>query len=68
MTSSEDMYAPDSYELLRAAGIDFPRHQEFGIRPNDFAELMTTSGLVLSPDTKWITYHRSVSFVPMLYF
>jgi len=58
----EDMYAPDSYELLRAAGIDFPRHQAFGIRPNDFAELMTTSGLVLSPETKWITYHSGYDF------
>lgn len=55
---SDDMYAPDSYELLRAAGIDFPRHEEFGIQPNTFAELMTTSGLVLTDDTKWITFHR----------
>ncbi len=55
------MYAPDSYELLRNAGLDFTRHEEFGIHPNDFAELMITSGLVLSEEVKWITYHRSVT-------
>jgi len=59
---NEDMYAPDSYEILRNAGIDFPRHEEFGIHPNDFAELLITSGLVLSDDTKWITYHSGYDF------
>jgi CCR4-NOT transcription complex subunit 7/8 len=60
VASSEDMYAPDSYDLLRAAGLDFPRHEEFGIHPSEFAELLITSGLVLSEDTKWITYHRFI--------
>lgn len=60
------MYAPDSYDLLRTAGIDFPRHEEFGIRPNEFAELLITSGLVLSEDTKWITYHRLVDSIPLV--
>lgn len=55
---SDDMYAPESIELLQKSGIDFQRHEEIGISPNDFAELMITSGLVLSPDTKWISFHR----------
>lgn len=54
----EDMYAPESIELLEKSGIDLGRHEEMGIEPNDFAELMITSGLVLSPDTKWISFHR----------
>lgn len=57
---SEDMYAPESIELLRKSGIDLDRHTDMGIEPNDFAELMITSGLVLAPETKWISFHRSV--------
>ena len=54
------MYSPDSIELLQKSGIDLQRHEEMGIEPNDFAELMITSGLVLVEDTKWISFHRSV--------
>lgn len=52
------MYAPDSIDLLQKAGFDFQRHEEMGISPNVFAELMITSGLVLNPDNKWISFHR----------
>jgi CCR4-NOT transcription complex subunit 7/8 len=55
------MYTPDSIEQLQKAGIDFQRHEEIGILPNDFAELMITSGLVLSRDTRWISFHRCAS-------
>ncbi|KAF7795165.1 hypothetical protein EIP86_006314 [Pleurotus ostreatoroseus] len=44
---NEDMYAPESVDLLQKSGIDLQRHEEMGIEPNDFAELMITSGLVL---------------------
>ncbi|KAF8558335.1 CAF1-domain-containing protein [Imleria badia] len=53
----EDMYAPESIELLQKSGIDFQRHEEMGISPNDFAELFITSGLVLVPEAKWISFH-----------
>ena len=52
------MYAPESLELLQKSGINLQQHEELGIEPNDFAELMITSGLVLSEDTKWISFHR----------
>ena len=55
------MSAPESIELLQKSGIDFPRHEEFGIHPDDFAELLITSGLVLNEDTKWIGFHRCIS-------
>lgn len=58
VTCSDDMYAPESIELLQKSGIDLQRHEEMGIEPNDFAELMITSGLVLTPETKWISFHR----------
>ncbi|KAF9005438.1 ribonuclease H-like domain-containing protein [Cyathus striatus] len=59
---NDDMYAPESIELLQKSGIDFQRHDEFGIQPNDFAELMITSGMVLTPDTKWISFHSGYDF------
>lgn len=58
VTHSDDMYAPESIELLQKSGIELQRHEEMGIEPNDFAELMITSGLVLTPETKWISFHR----------
>jgi CCR4-NOT transcription complex subunit 7/8 len=58
--SSEDMFAPESVELLQKSGIDFQRHEEIGIHPNDFSELMITSGLVLTDETRWISFHRCV--------
>ncbi|KAF9046760.1 ribonuclease H-like domain-containing protein [Panaeolus papilionaceus] len=59
---SEDMFTPESVEQLQKAGIDFQKHEEFGILPNDFAELMITSGLVLTRDTKWISFHSGYDF------
>ena len=55
---AEDMYSPESIELLRESGIDFKRHLTEGIQPNDFAELLITSGLVLSDETTWVSFHR----------
>lgn len=55
------MYSPESIELLQKAGVDFQRHEEFGIEPNDFAELMITSGMVLSDETVWVSFHRCVA-------
>ncbi|KAL0961377.1 hypothetical protein HGRIS_006331 [Hohenbuehelia grisea] len=59
---NDDMYAPDSIELLQKSGLDFQRHDEMGILPNDFAELMTTSGLVLNSGPKWISFHSAYDF------
>ncbi|KAH9841829.1 ribonuclease H-like domain-containing protein [Rhodofomes roseus] len=59
---NDDMYAPESIELLQKSGIDLQRHEEMGIEPNDFAELMITSGLVLTPETKWISFHSGYDF------
>jgi len=54
------MYSPEFIELLQKSGIDLVRHEEMGIAQSDFAELMISSGLVLTKDTKWISYHRYV--------
>ena len=60
---SDDMYAPESIDLLQKSGINLQQHEELGIDPHDFAELMITSGLVLADETKWISFHR---YVPVI--
>lgn len=57
-----DMFSPESVDLLEKSGIDFDRHEEMGIEPNDFAELMISSGLVLTDETKWISFHSGYDF------
>jgi hypothetical protein len=57
----EDMYAQDSIDLLQNSGIQFKKHEEEGIDPLDFAELLMTSGIVLMDNIKWLSFHRSVT-------
>ncbi|KAJ8080415.1 CCR4-NOT core DEDD RNase subunit [Marasmius tenuissimus] len=59
---NEDMYSPEFIELLQKSGIDLVRHEEMGIAQSDFAELMISSGLVLTNDTKWISFHSGYDF------
>ena len=46
--------------MLVQAGIQFTRHEQDGINPQDFAELLMMSGLVLTPKVSWIAFHRWV--------
>lgn len=55
------MYAQDSIDLLQNSGIQFKKHEEEGIDPLDFAELLMTSGIVLMDNIKWLSFHRSVT-------
>ncbi|KAI9621426.1 hypothetical protein H4Q26_015727 [Puccinia striiformis f. sp. tritici PST-130] len=59
---SDDMYAPDSIELLQTSGLNFKRHEEQGIDPEYFGELLISSGLVLLEDVKWISFHSGYDF------
>lgn len=58
----EDMYAQDSIELLQNSGLQFKKHEEEGIDPMDFAELMMTSGIVLMDNIKWLSFHSGYDF------
>mmetsp|Transcript_12257 Transcript_12257/g.14800 ORF Transcript_12257/g.14800 Transcript_12257/m.14800 type:complete len:299 (-) Transcript_12257:47-943(-) len=58
----EDMYAQDSIDLLKDAGIDFARHETEGIDVQYFGEVMMTSGLVLVDEVKWVSFHSGYDF------
>lgn len=59
---SEDMYAQDSIDLLQNSGIDFQLLEADGIEVNKFAELLISSGLVLLPRVKWVSFHSGYDF------
>lgn len=59
---SEDMYAQDSIDLLQNSGIQFKKHEEEGIDPLEFAELLMTSGIVLMDNIKWLSFHSGYDF------
>lgn len=52
------MYAQDSIDLLTTCGIQFKRHDEYGLDVSEFAELLMSSGVVLSENVRWISFHR----------
>ncbi|KAJ3203463.1 CCR4-NOT transcription complex subunit 7 [Entophlyctis luteolus] len=59
---NDDMYAQDSIDLLTKSGIDFKRHEEYGIDVEHFGELLISSGFVLLPEVKWISFHSGYDF------
>jgi len=63
---NEDMYAQDSIDLLTNSGIQFKKHEEEGIDPFEFAELLMTSGVVLMDNIKWLSFHSGYDFGYML--
>lgn len=56
------MYAQDSIELLKQSGIDFDANERRGVDVRKFGELLITSGVVLSSDIRWITFHSAYDF------
>lgn len=56
------MYAQDSIELLQNSGIQFKKHEEDGIEPLEFAELLMSSGIVLMDNIKWLSFHSGYDF------
>ena len=58
----EDMYAEQSIELLKSAGLDFAKHQEYGIDLNTFGATLTTSGLAFDEDVNWLSFHSGYDF------
>lgn len=59
---AEDMYAEDSISLLERSGIRFEEHAKRGIDVLEFGELLTSSGLVLTDEVKWVSFHSGYDF------
>merc|ERR1712216_878924 len=62
LSLTEDMYAQDSIDLLRNSGIKFEHHEERGIDVQIFGEKLTSSGVVLSDDIVWVSFHSGYDF------
>ena len=56
------MYAEESVDLLQNSGIQFEKHEQDGIDPEKFAELLYQSGLVLQEEIKWLSFHSGYDF------
>lgn len=59
---NEDMYAHESIELLTNSGIQFNKHDQDGIDPTEFAVLMFGSGLILTDQISWLSFHSGYDF------
>ena len=58
----EDMYNDESIRVLKKSGADFEKHATQGIDPEEFASLLTTSGLTFDPRVHWISFHSGYDF------
>lgn len=59
---NEDMYAQESIDLLSRSGIDFNHFESNGIDARVFGEKLTTSGIVLSDELVWVSFHSGYDF------
>ncbi|GMY35648.1 probable CCR4-associated factor 1 homolog 7 [Fagus crenata] len=59
---NEDVYANDSVELLSQSGFDFKKNNEQGVEAQRFSELLMTSGIVLTDNVHWVTFHSGYDF------
>mmetsp|Transcript_17692 Transcript_17692/g.18340 ORF Transcript_17692/g.18340 Transcript_17692/m.18340 type:complete len:429 (-) Transcript_17692:26-1312(-) len=61
-----DKHSNDSIKLLSNSGICFDKLTELGILPEEFGSFITTSGLVLNDDIKWVSFHGSYDFAYLI--
>jgi len=58
----EDMYAQNSIDLLSSSGIQFKKLEDEGMEIGSFAELLMTSGIILSDNVSWLSFHSGYDF------
>ncbi|KAK1425968.1 hypothetical protein QVD17_14635 [Tagetes erecta] len=58
----QDLFAPDSINLLKQTGIDFKLIAEKGIDASKFGALLMSSGVVLNDEICWVTFHGGYDF------
>ncbi len=63
---TKDIIAEEAVQLLTKSGVQFERLATDGIDSNSFAELLMTSGIVLSDNVKWISFHGSFDFAHLI--
>ncbi|KAI5169880.1 CCR4-NOT transcription complex subunit 7/8 [Pancytospora epiphaga] len=61
-----DMFSQESIDLLVAAQIDFKNHMDNGIDASKFGSLLITSGMVMSEDVVWISFHSAYDFAYLI--
>lgn len=59
---NDDMYAQESIDLLNNSGIQFKKHDEEGIDSTEFAIFLFGSGVVLSDNIYWLSFHSGYDF------
>jgi CCR4-NOT transcription complex subunit 7/8 len=62
----DDMYNEESITLLKKSGADFEKLATQGIDAEEFGSLLTTSGLVLTDDVNWISFHSGYDFAYLI--
>lgn len=59
---SESMSAQESMHVLEEAKIDFERLKRDGVPLEAFADIFSTSGLLVNSSIRWISFHSSYDF------
>jgi CCR4-NOT transcription complex subunit 7/8 len=63
---SRDMGSAEAIDRLQKMGVDWAKHASKGIMVNHFGELLTTSGLVLTDDVRWVSFHTGYEYAFLL--
>lgn len=61
-----DMYSQESIDLLVQAKINFKDHTKNGIDIGEFGHLLITSGLVMSEEIVWVSFHSAYDFAYLI--
>lgn len=57
-----EMIPEHQFEMLSDGATDFALQEKQGIDPEEFGALLITSGLVLTDDVHWLSYHSGYDF------
>ena len=58
----DDMYNEESIQMLKKSGVDFEKMSSQGIDPQEFGSLLITSGMTLSREVHWVSFHSGYDF------
>eukprot|EP01055_Gregarina_sp_Pseudo9_P001682 Gregarina_sp_Pseudo_9__1681@NODE_2135_length_1133_cov_27_210238_g1969_i0_p1_GENE_NODE_2135_length_1133_cov_27_210238_g1969_i0NODE_2135_length_1133_cov_27_210238_g1969_i0_p1_ORF_typecomplete_len352_score43_25CAF1/PF04857_20/8_4e45RNase_T/PF00929_24/0_14_NODE_2135_length_1133_cov_27_210238_g1969_i0781094 len=59
---AKDVHAQDSIEFLTQNGVDFSLCESEGINPQKFGALLVESGLIMTEDVRWVSFHGCYDF------